>query len=508
MKSKLFRGLIVATLVLVLAFGFAACTPTTGGTSGGGTSTSGGGNEDEEPTVTKLEIVKAPDKTQYDEGATFDTTGMELKATWSHGEEEELYPAECEYSPKGALTTSVTEITFTYEGASCKQSIVVKTLDVGELAVDSSKLGTIKAAGTMLDLTQIKVMVNRSNGETEETTSYELYNGKTKITDPTKYVVADGLNTITVKVGAYEDTFQIRGALVIQSEDQSQVEYYKEDNTRAYPWSENTTTYYSKSESKDGTAYSITTGADGTANSSLESARGFTNGTVRFKANVQSAGKYRLVARVMANTETGGLGLMDTAQSMGAIVNPTGESSTWGSQCVAATNKVLPGSQTTGWVKMLYWTIVTIGEFDFNQGENQVVVQICRNGVRTPNIDWFMIEKADAAVQTKAEVLSYRANGLVFEKGFTSDPVGTNDPVIGGLFMRIPLADVTTDATYYDAFITGANLKTAGFDTSATGIKKMTVYLTLPAAIIDLCPYFDGEVFVAECTYVVVEAAS
>ena len=45
---------------------------------------------DEDPHVTKLELVTAPNKTEYMEGDIFDPTGIKIKAYWSHDIDEEL----------------------------------------------------------------------------------------------------------------------------------------------------------------------------------------------------------------------------------------------------------------------------------------------------------------------------------------------------------------------------------------------------------------------------------
>lgn len=70
--------------------------------------------------LTGIEITTEPDKTEYNEGQTFDPTGMVVTATFSDGEETptewtENVTEDCTFEPDGALTTSDTEVTVSYE---------------------------------------------------------------------------------------------------------------------------------------------------------------------------------------------------------------------------------------------------------------------------------------------------------------------------------------------------------------------------------------------------------
>lgn len=72
--------------------------------------------------LTGIEITTEPDKTEYNEGQTFDPTGMVVEATFSDGEESatewtEDVTEDCTFDPdtETALETSDTEITVSYE---------------------------------------------------------------------------------------------------------------------------------------------------------------------------------------------------------------------------------------------------------------------------------------------------------------------------------------------------------------------------------------------------------
>ncbi len=64
-------------------------------------------------TLSSIAITTAPTKTTYNEGETFDATGMVVTATYSDNSTDDVTTS-CTFSPDGALTTSDTEITVSY----------------------------------------------------------------------------------------------------------------------------------------------------------------------------------------------------------------------------------------------------------------------------------------------------------------------------------------------------------------------------------------------------------
>lgn len=76
-------------------------------------------------TVESLTITKAPAKTEYKVGESFDPTGMEIQAAMSDGTTETADLAKCTFTPSGALTTDVTKVTVNYKGATVEQEITV-----------------------------------------------------------------------------------------------------------------------------------------------------------------------------------------------------------------------------------------------------------------------------------------------------------------------------------------------------------------------------------------------
>ena len=63
-------------------------------------------------TLSSIEITKAPNKTKYNAGEKFDTTGMKVTAKYSDGTSKEV--TSYTYSPNVALKTSDTKVTVSY----------------------------------------------------------------------------------------------------------------------------------------------------------------------------------------------------------------------------------------------------------------------------------------------------------------------------------------------------------------------------------------------------------
>lgn len=97
--------------------------------------------EEGEPYVSSLEVINLPNKTSYKEGEIFDGTGMTLKATWSHKDEEtgeniteDLSMFDVQYS-KEPLEGGTTFVEVFYENQSVKININVVGINVTALSI-------------------------------------------------------------------------------------------------------------------------------------------------------------------------------------------------------------------------------------------------------------------------------------------------------------------------------------------------------------------------------------
>ncbi len=90
--------------------------------------------------IQSLSITTPPSKTEYNEGESFDKTGMVVKANLNNNKSYEI--KDYTISPNGALTTSNTEVTISYGGMSVKQSISVKSAKTPAQEFAEAKVGT------------------------------------------------------------------------------------------------------------------------------------------------------------------------------------------------------------------------------------------------------------------------------------------------------------------------------------------------------------------------------
>lgn len=73
--------------------------------------------------LVSIEITTPATKVEYVEGETFDTTGMVVTANYSNGSTKVV--TDYTFAPNGALATTDTKITVTYEEKTAEQTITV-----------------------------------------------------------------------------------------------------------------------------------------------------------------------------------------------------------------------------------------------------------------------------------------------------------------------------------------------------------------------------------------------
>lgn len=84
-------------------------------------------DSEEEPTITGIEVTKAPNRTEYKVGDTFDSTGMVVSVVYSNGTSEVI--SDYTYEPKGKLTAKDNVITITWKEKTTTLPITVKEKD-------------------------------------------------------------------------------------------------------------------------------------------------------------------------------------------------------------------------------------------------------------------------------------------------------------------------------------------------------------------------------------------
>ena len=120
--------------------------------------------------VLSLEITKAPAKTDYIEGETFDPTGMEVVAKYS--DDTTVPVTDYVIDKTEALTEEDTGVALSYDGMTVEQEITVGTLTGLDIVADPAC--TVYSVGEKFDPTGMKVVAVYSNGIEKEVTEYTI----------------------------------------------------------------------------------------------------------------------------------------------------------------------------------------------------------------------------------------------------------------------------------------------------------------------------------------------
>lgn len=178
---------------------------------------------DEDPHVTKLELVTAPNKTEYMEGDIFDPTGIKIKAYWSHDIDEELNKNDIQFD-KTPLKEGDKKVTITYEGVTLDVEITVIVVKIKSIIVEYSGV-TKFPLGSKVTNAGLKVTAVLDDNTEKEVQTYTLtINSK----DVTKDMTGEGLANLSKgnytvivtykgKTGTY--SFDIFNGYVIEAED-------------------------------------------------------------------------------------------------------------------------------------------------------------------------------------------------------------------------------------------------------------------------------------------------
>lgn len=178
---------------------------------------------DEDPHVTKLELVTAPNKTEYMEGDIFDPTGIKIKAYWSHDIDEELNKNDIQFD-KTPLKEGDKKVTITYEGVTLDVEITVIVVKIKSIIVEYSGV-TKFLLGSKVTNAGLKVTAVLDDNTEKEVQTYTLtINSK----DVTKDMTGEGLANLSKgnytvivtykgKTGTY--SFDIFNGYAIEAED-------------------------------------------------------------------------------------------------------------------------------------------------------------------------------------------------------------------------------------------------------------------------------------------------
>lgn len=168
--------------------------------------------EETEKTVSSLQLVEEPTKTEYNLGEDLDLTGLEVKAIFSDDTELELTVSDLEVSGFDKTTASEQTVTLTYEGKSVTFTVNVFDPDalrvLRSISVKSLPVTQQYAIDESFDDTGLVIEALYENGDKEEVTEYTL----TGFTS--EDVKLDGVITVTFEEKTTTFTYKVREVIV------------------------------------------------------------------------------------------------------------------------------------------------------------------------------------------------------------------------------------------------------------------------------------------------------
>ena len=178
-------------------------------------------------TLTGITVKKAPDKVTYNEGETFDATGMVIEATYSDSTKKDV--TGYTYAPTAALTTSDTTITISYtEGSvtqTCTQAITVNaapaTKTLTGISVKTAPTKVTYNEGETFDATGMVIEATYSDSTKKDVTGYTYAPTTALTTSDTTITISyteGGVNktctqaiTVNAAPTEYTITFDVNG---------------------------------------------------------------------------------------------------------------------------------------------------------------------------------------------------------------------------------------------------------------------------------------------------------
>ena len=159
---------------------------------------------------TGVNVVNAPAKTSYEEGESFDPTGMIIAAVYS--DSSTVATNSYTYYPTGSLTPSDTYVTVYFGGFSTTQSITVSALpELTGLYVSSAPTKTTYYVNDSFDPSGMTVMGTYEDGNDREVTGYTYTPSGALTLENTSITISYGgfstTQSITVKEKTYAGTY-------------------------------------------------------------------------------------------------------------------------------------------------------------------------------------------------------------------------------------------------------------------------------------------------------------
>lgn len=212
MKNKLLKTLLMGSIILGANL-MTSCGDSKPSQSTNKPTTSASTSiDDSDPHVVKLEIVTMPAKTTYLEGEVFDPKGIVLKATWSHGIDEDVRYNDGITYDKTPITAETKSVKVTYEGISVDVPINISVIDVTSIEITKQLSTLAYPAGDKFNLNGLEVTAKFEDGTAKIINAYEVKIDGKDVTDAIKgegVVLEKGKHTVKITYKGQSVSFEI-----------------------------------------------------------------------------------------------------------------------------------------------------------------------------------------------------------------------------------------------------------------------------------------------------------
>ncbi len=212
MKNKLLKTLLMGSIILGANL-MTSCGDSKPSQSTNKPTTSASTSiDDSDPHVVKLEIVTMPAKTTYLEGEVFDPKGIVLKATWSHGIDEDVRYNDGITYDKTPITAETKSIKVTYEGISVDVPITISVIGVTSIEITRQLSTLLYPAGDKFNLNGLEVTAKFEDGTAKIINVYEVKIDGKDVTNAIKgegIVLEKGKHTVKITYKGQSVSFEI-----------------------------------------------------------------------------------------------------------------------------------------------------------------------------------------------------------------------------------------------------------------------------------------------------------
>ena len=212
MKNKLLKTLLMSSIILGANL-MTSCGDSKPSQSTNKPTTSASTSiDDSDPHVVKLEIVTMPAKTTYLEGEVFDPKGIVLKASWSHGIDEDVRYNDGITYDKTPITAETKSVKVTYEGVSVDVPITISVIGVTSIEITRQLSTLLYPVGDKFNLNGLEVTAKFEDGTAKIINVYEVKIDGKDVTNAIKgegIVLEKGKHTVKITYKGQSVSFEI-----------------------------------------------------------------------------------------------------------------------------------------------------------------------------------------------------------------------------------------------------------------------------------------------------------